>query len=80
MKLLLKIVLIAQILVTPLLASKVLFVQDFKNHTNDDKYKSTGNALADMIVSDLVGLQPPFPRPPVRPNGSFRGLPQKANS
>jgi hypothetical protein len=24
--------------------------------------------------------QPPFPRPPVRPNGSFRGLPQKANS
>jgi hypothetical protein len=26
------------------------------------------------------GHQPPFPRPPVRPNGSFRGLPQKANS
>jgi hypothetical protein len=24
--------------------------------------------------------QTPFPRPPVRPNGSFRGLPQKANS
>ena len=24
--------------------------------------------------------KPPFPRPPVRPNGSFRGLPQKANS
>jgi hypothetical protein len=24
--------------------------------------------------------QPPFPRPPVRPNGSFRGLPPKANS
>jgi alpha-L-fucosidase len=24
--------------------------------------------------------QPPFPRPPVRPNGSFRGLPHKANS
>ncbi len=24
--------------------------------------------------------QPPFPRPPVRPNGSFRRLPQKANS
>ena len=23
--------------------------------------------------------QPPFPRPPVRSNGSFRGLPQKAN-
>jgi cyclic pyranopterin phosphate synthase len=23
---------------------------------------------------------PPFPRPPVRPNGSFRGLPQKAKS
>jgi hypothetical protein len=24
--------------------------------------------------------QPPFPRPPVRPNGSFRSLSQKANS
>ena len=24
--------------------------------------------------------QPPFPRPPVRPDGSFRGLPRKANS
>jgi primosomal protein N' (replication factor Y) len=24
--------------------------------------------------------QPPFPRPPVRPNGCFRGLPPKANS
>jgi hypothetical protein len=24
--------------------------------------------------------QPPFPRPPVRPIGSFRGLPQKAKS
>ena len=24
--------------------------------------------------------QPPFPRPPVRPIGSFRSLPQKANS
>jgi hypothetical protein len=24
--------------------------------------------------------QPPFPRPPGRPIGSFRGLPQKANS
>jgi|GEM_PF-2576899 len=24
--------------------------------------------------------QPPFPRPPARTNGSFRGLPQKANS
>ena len=28
----------------------------------------------------LVGSGPPFPRPPVRPNGSFMGLPQKANS
>jgi len=24
--------------------------------------------------------QPPFPRPPVRPNGWLRGLPPKANS
>jgi hypothetical protein len=25
-------------------------------------------------------IQPPFPRPPDRPNGCFRGLPPKANS
>ena len=56
-KLLLQIFLIAQILVTPLMASKVLFVQNFENNTNDDKYKSTGNALADMIASVLVGLK-----------------------
>ena len=41
------------------------------------------------METDRMG-QPPFPRPPVfaeattgrpvRPNGSFRGLPQKANS
>ena len=30
------------------------------------------------METDRMG-QPPFPRPPVRPNGSFRGLPQKAN-
>jgi hypothetical protein len=29
---------------------------------------------------DVAFLQPPFPRPPGRPIGSFRGLPQKANS
>jgi NAD-dependent deacetylase len=29
---------------------------------------------------EFMAYQPPFPRPPVRPNGSFRGLPQKANS
>jgi hypothetical protein len=27
-----------------------------------------------------LGHQPPFPRPPDRPNGCFRGLPPKANS
>ncbi len=31
------------------------------------------------IVSNRID-QPPFPRPPVRPNGCFRGLPPKANS
>jgi hypothetical protein len=25
-------------------------------------------------------IKPPFPRPPVRPHGCFRSLPQKANS
>jgi hypothetical protein len=28
----------------------------------------------------LCRQEPPFPRPPGRPIGSFRGLPQKANS
>jgi hypothetical protein len=31
-------------------------------------------------VKTRTASQPPFPGPPVRPNGSFRGLPQKANS
>ena len=31
------------------------------------------------VELDSVSGQPPFPRPPVRSNGSFRGLPQKAN-
>jgi hypothetical protein len=36
---------------------------------------------AGLIASELLlRRQPPFPRPPVRPNGSFRSLPQKANS
>ncbi|MCX6867473.1 MAG: hypothetical protein NTV46_14885 [Verrucomicrobia bacterium] len=34
---------------------------------------------ATELVTDKVD-QPPFPRPPLRPIGSFRGLPQKANS
>ena len=28
----------------------------------------------------VIAIQPPFPRPPVRPNGCFRSLLQKANS
>ena len=35
--------------------------------------------LAAGFLSDSLGRHPPFPRPPVRPIGSFRGLPQKAN-
>jgi hypothetical protein len=31
-------------------------------------------------MSKVTEIQPPFPRPPGRPIGSFRGLPQKANS
>jgi hypothetical protein len=31
-------------------------------------------------ISFTTSGQPPFPRPPVRPNGCFRGLPPKANS
>ena len=36
-----------------------------------------------QFVTDLLGLvpdHPPFPRPPVRPNGCSRGLPSEANS
>jgi hypothetical protein len=35
---------------------------------------------APLASADTITVEPPFPRPPVRPNGSFRGLPQKANS
>ena len=36
--------------------------------------------LKEDIVNPNVGDQPPFPRPPGRRIGSFRGLPQKAIS
>jgi len=42
--------------------------------------------LADDLGFETLGCyggktyQPPFPRPPVRPNGCFRRLPPKANS
>ena len=45
-----------------------------------------GIDVADSLCVERVSVnvgnedQPPFPRPPVRPNGSFRGLPQKAKS
>jgi hypothetical protein len=37
------------------------------------------DAILSSVPAEIRG-HPPFPRPPVRPNGSFRGLPQKANS
>jgi hypothetical protein len=47
-------------------------------------YSYKGNVRnADSAAASTLGLtktQPPFPRPPVRSNGFFRGLPQKANS
>jgi len=39
-----------------------------------------GQLVIEKEVLEKSACQPPFPRPPVRPNGSFRGLPQKANS
>jgi predicted DNA-binding transcriptional regulator YafY len=40
-----------------------------------------GTRLSDALSVAFAKLtQPPFPRPPVRPNGCFRGLPPKANS
>jgi|688.fasta_scaffold178884_2 TolB-like protein len=56
MKILIHTCVIIQILVTPLLASKVLFIQNFENNSKDPKYTDTGKALADMIISDLVSL------------------------
>lgn len=56
MKIIINIIFTIQILVTPVLASKVLFVQNFENNTKDPKYEETGKALANMIISDLVEL------------------------
>ncbi|MEP2774656.1 MAG: hypothetical protein ABJQ29_08680 [Luteolibacter sp.] len=36
-------------------------------------------AAADGL-SSLTNDSPPFPRPPIRPNGGFRSYPPKANS
>jgi arylsulfatase A len=35
---------------------------------------------AELTMPEMLKQQPPFPCPPVRPNGCFRGLPSKANS
>lgn len=40
--------------------------------------KQTIDALCRRVFG--ASSQPPFPRPPDRPNGCFRGLPPKANS
>jgi hypothetical protein len=43
--------------------------------------KKLNLAVSVFREAAITGLdQPPFPRPPGRPIGSFRGLPQKANS
>jgi hypothetical protein len=48
--------------------------------------ESWRSAPSPAVIRDHVLMigpfanQPPFPRPPVRPNGCFRGLPPKANS
>ena len=57
MKKLLLISLIAQALVAPLLANKVLFIQNFQNNTKDSKYDHVGACLADMVISDIVALK-----------------------
>ena len=57
MKKLLLISLIAQALVAPLLANKVLFIQNFQNNTKDSKYDHVGASLADMVISDIVALK-----------------------
>ncbi|MDB4329303.1 CsgG/HfaB family protein [Akkermansiaceae bacterium] len=56
MKKLLSILLITRILITPLLASKVIFIQDFQNNTDEKKYDHVGKSLADMVISDIVAL------------------------
>ncbi|MDB4730887.1 CsgG/HfaB family protein [Akkermansiaceae bacterium] len=56
MEKLLAIFLITRILITPLLASKVIFIQDFQNNTTNKKYDHVGKSLADMVISDIVAL------------------------
>jgi hypothetical protein len=52
---------------------------DVDNTADADKPVSTLQQAA--LNSQQATLdQPPFPRPPVWPNGFFRSLPQKANS
>ena len=60
----------------------------------DAQEAGVGNYFYDSLFSDIDSLvlyggihrivfgyhQPPFPRPPVRPNDCSRGLPPKANS
>ena len=48
--------------------------------TNYDTINITDSATGTAVTFNTNGVTPPFPRPPDRPNGSFRGLPQKANS
>ncbi len=39
-----------------------------------------GLRFAESLEGSPIEVQPPFSRPPVRPNGCFTSLPQKANS
>lgn len=57
MKKIYHILFVSFILMLPASADKVMFIQNFENNTNDEKYRTTGKALADIIISDLVALK-----------------------
>jgi hypothetical protein len=67
---------------TPLTAAqKHLFRPLFPRNPHFPALRSDPMAVSKTSrKKQIPSTQPPFPRPPVRPNGCFRRLPQKANS
>jgi len=47
---------------------------------HDGFVKTTGSSIDHQQRAKATLSPPPFPRPPVSPNGSFRNFPPKTNS
>jgi hypothetical protein len=58
------------------------FMVELRQPLEREFYRMTRSTDPDAFVFPEVAAykKPPFPRPPVRPNGCFRDLPPKANS